>query len=95
VTPNMVLVFIGETVKYLSTKPEDLLAMEYEDQLKSIAKSSKELKKLGVRMEVCAVATKVFGVDNDSVLPEMDVVGDGFISLIGWQIQGHKLVPIF
>lgn len=95
VIPNMVLVFIGETVKYLSTKPEDLLAMEYEDQLKSIAKSSKELRKLGVRMEVCAVATKVFGVDNDSVLPVMDVVGDGFISLIGWQTQGHKLVPIF
>jgi intracellular sulfur oxidation DsrE/DsrF family protein len=95
VTSDMVLVFIGETVKYLSTKPEDLLAMEYEDQLKSIAKSSKELKKLGVRMEVCAVATRVFGVDNDSVLPEMDVVGDGFISLIGWQTQGHKLVPIF
>jgi intracellular sulfur oxidation DsrE/DsrF family protein len=95
VTPNMVLVFIGETVKYLSTKPEDLLAMEYEDQLKSIAKSSKELRKRGVRMEVCAVATKAFGVDNDSVLPEMDVVGDGFISLIGWQTQGHKLVPIF
>jgi len=95
VTPNMVLVFIGETVKYLSTRPEDLLAMEYEDQLNSIAESSKELKKLGVRMEVCAVATEVFGVDNDSILPEMDVVGDGFISLIGWQTQGHKLVPIF
>ncbi|MGB5261088.1 MAG: DsrE family protein [Gammaproteobacteria bacterium] len=95
VTPNMVLVFIGETVKYLSTRPTDLLAMEYGDQLQSIAESSRELKKLGVRMEVCAVATRVFEVDNNSVLPEMDVVGDGFISLIGWQTQGHKLVPIF
>jgi len=95
VTPNMVLVFIGETVKYLSTMPADLLAMEYGEQLESIAESSRELKKLGVRMEVCAVATRVFGVDNDTVLPEMDVVGDGFISLIGWQTQGHQLVPIF
>lgn len=95
VTPNMVLVFIGETVKYLSTSPADLLAMEYGEQLESIAESSRELKKLGVRMEVCAVATRVFGVDNNTVLPEMDVVGDGFISLIGWQTQGHKLVPIF
>jgi len=25
----------------------------------------------------------------------MDVIADGFISLIGWQTQGHKLVPIF
>jgi intracellular sulfur oxidation DsrE/DsrF family protein len=95
VTPDMVLVFIGETVKYLSTRPDDLLAMEYEEQLASIADSSKALKKLGVRMEVCAVATRVFDVDNDTILPEMEVVGDGFISLIGWQTQGHKLVPIF
>ena len=95
VKPDMVLVFIGETVKYLSTSPDDLLAMEYEDQLASIAESSRALKKLGVRLEVCAVATEVFGVDNDTILPGMDVVGDGFISLIGWQTQGHKLVPIF
>ena len=27
VKPNMVLVFIGETVKYLTTEPDDLLAM--------------------------------------------------------------------
>lgn len=95
VNPKIVLVFIGETVKYLSTKPEDILAMEYEAELQSIASSAKELKKLGVRMEVCAVATKVFGVDNDTVLTEMNVVGDGFISLIGWQTQGYQLVPIF
>lgn len=95
VTPNMVLVFIGQTVKYLSTEPEELLAMEYEEELKSIAESAKALKANGVRMEVCAVATKVFEVENSTVLPEMDVVGDGFISLIGWQTQGHKLVPIF
>lgn len=46
-------------------------------------------------MEVCAVATRVFGVDNDAILPGMHVVGDGFVSLIGWQSQGYKLVPKF
>ncbi|MCG8427355.1 MAG: DsrE family protein [Chromatiales bacterium] len=95
VKPNMVLVFIGQTVKYLTTQPDDELALEFEDELASIAESVKALNKLGVRMEVCAVATKVFGVDNDTIHPGMDVVGDGFISLIGWQTQGHKLVPIF
>ncbi|MEW8341799.1 MAG: hypothetical protein AB2708_18285 [Candidatus Thiodiazotropha taylori] len=46
-------------------------------------------------MEVCAIANRVFKVENEDVLPQMEVVGDGFISLIGWQTQGHKLVPIF
>ncbi|WP_295879260.1 DsrE family protein [uncultured Thiohalocapsa sp.] len=95
VTPNMVLVFIGPTVQYLSTEPTDELAMEYGDELASIAESVKKLDESGVRMEVCAVATDVFDIDNASILPEMDVVADGFISLIGWQTQGHKLVPIF
>ncbi|MEW8508449.1 MAG: DsrE family protein [Candidatus Thiodiazotropha sp.] len=95
VTPNMVLVFIGETVRYLSTEPDDLLALEYADELASIADTAKQLKAKGVRMEVCAIANRVFEVDNATVLPEMQVVGDGFISLIGWQTQGHKLVPIF
>ncbi len=92
---GLVLVFIGETVKYLTTKPEEVLEMEYGDELASIAESVETLAGLGVRMEVCAVATRVFGIDNASILPGMQVVGDGFISLIGWQTQGYKLVPIF
>ena len=95
VKPEFVLVFIGKTVTFLSTKPSDEIELEYAKELSSIAKTAKELEELGVRMEVCAVATEVFGVDNASILPSMEVVGDGFISLIGWQNQGYKLVPIF
>lgn len=95
VKPDFVLVFIGKTVAYLSTEPDEELALEYGDELKSIAASVDALEKAGVRMEVCAVATRVFGIDNDRILPGMQVVGDGFISLIGWQNQGYKLVPIF
>ncbi|MCW8931299.1 MAG: DsrE family protein [Gammaproteobacteria bacterium] len=95
VKSDMVLVFIGKTVQYLSTEPDDELAMEYDSELASIQHSIKEFAKLGVRMEVCAVATKVFNVKNSSIPKEMNLVADGFISLIGWQTQGHKLVPIF
>jgi len=95
VKPNMVLVFIGETVKFLSTKQDEAFEMENEEKLQAIQDSIKRLAKLGVRMEVCAVATKVFKVDNSSIPEEMHIIADGFISLIGWQTQGHKLVPIF
>ena len=36
VKPDMVLVFIGETVKYLSTKPDEAFEMENEEDLISI-----------------------------------------------------------
>ena len=95
VKPEMVLVFIGPTVQYLTAKPSDELEMEFSNELGAIKASVNRLDKLGVRMEVCAVATRVFGIDNKTILPGMDVVGDGFISLIGWQSQDYKLVPIF
>lgn len=95
VDSNMVLVYIGQTVSYLTSEPTDMLVLEYEDELERIQASAKRLHEAGVRMEVCAVATEVFDIDNETILPEMDVVADGFISLIGWQAQGHHLVPIF
>lgn len=95
VKPNMVLVFIGKTVTFLSTKQDEAFEFENEQSLTSIQNSIKRLSKLGVRMEVCNVATQVFKVDNNTIPKEMDIIADGFISLIGWQTQGHKLVPIF
>ncbi len=95
VKSDMVLVFIGKTVQHLSAHPGDDLEREYGDELVSIQNSIQEFSKLGVRMEVCAVAAKVFNVDNKTIPKQMNIVGDGFISLIGWQTQGCKLVPIF
>ncbi|WP_122893085.1 DsrE family protein [Arcobacter peruensis] len=95
VKPKMVLVFIGKTVKFLSTQQDEAFEMENEEELNSIQESIKNFSKLGVRMEVCAVATKVFNIDNNTIPKEMDIVADGFISLIGWQTQDYKLVPIF
>ncbi len=95
VKPDMVIVFIGPTVRFLTTKPEPALAMEHEESLKSIADAIRALHKLGVRLEVCALSTQGFNVANDTVLPEVKIVEDGFVSLIGWQTQGYKLVPIF
>jgi hypothetical protein len=41
------------------------------------------------------VATQVFGIDNNTLVPGLTLVGDGFISLIGYQAQGYHLVPVF
>ena len=89
VSSKVVVVFLGKVVQYLSTEPDAELAKEHGESLQSIAETAAELKALGVRMEVCGAATKHFGVDNDTVLGEMEIVGNGFISLIGWQSQGY------
>lgn len=95
VKPDFIIVYIGPTVRFLSTTPEAELEMEHGDALKAVAAQIADLHRLGVRQEVCAIATRVFKVPNESLLPGLEPVGDGFISLIGWQTQGYKLVPLF
>jgi len=53
-----------------------------------------ELKRMGVRFEVCSVATRVFKVDNATIIPDVVLVGNSLISLIGYQNQGYALVVL-
>ncbi len=95
VEPEFVVVYIGPTVRFLVSEPSDEMEMEFEDELTRIRTAIAALAELGVRQEVCAIATRVFGVDNTGLLPQLQLVGDGFISLIGYQSQGYRLVPIY
>ena len=95
VDPDFVLVFIGPSVKYLSTLPSAETEQAASGLLMEIESNVEVLAALGVRQEVCAVATRVFGIDNKTLLPGLTLVGDGFISLIGYQSQGYHLVPVY
>lgn len=95
VEPDFILVYIGPSVKYLGSSPAAETEQATGGLLMDIESNVEALAALGVRQEVCAVATRVFGIDNTTVLPGMKLVGDGFISLIGYQAQGYHLVPVF
>ena len=95
VEPEFILVFIGPSVKYLSTSPSPETEQEAGGVLLEIESNVEALAALGMKQEVCAVATRVFGVDNKTLLAGLTPVGDGFISLIGYQSQGYHLVPVY
>ncbi|HZJ81873.1 MAG TPA: DsrE family protein [Guyparkeria sp.] len=91
--PDLVIVFIGPTVQFLTTEPPEGVAdpavlMQIESEVARLAE-------LGVRMQVCTVATEVFGVDNETVFDGMELTGDGFVAMIGWQAQGYHPVTMF
>lgn len=95
VEPDFVLVYIGPSVKYLTGEPSAETEAAAGGVLLDIEANVAKLAELGVRQEICAVATRVFGIDNATVLPGLTLVGDGFVSLIGYQAQGYHLVPVF
>lgn len=95
VEPDFVLVYIGPSVKYLTTSPSEAAEQAAGDILMDIESNVAKLAELGVRQEICAVATRVFKIDNDTLVSGLTLVADGFVSLIGYQAQGYHLVPVF
>ena len=95
VEPDFVLVYIGPSVQYLTTSPSAEAEESAGGVLLEIESNIEKLASLGVKQEICAVATRVFGIDNVTLMPGLTLVGDGFISLIGYQAQGYHLVPVF
>lgn len=95
VKPTIVLAFHGGAVKLVSANRE-ALPMDQHPALDEIATLIADLqKKSGVRMEVCGLATKLFGVDNATILPGIKVVGNTFVSLTGYHAQGYAAIPIY
>ena len=80
--PQMVVTFRGPGLKLLTREQAD----------DEIAPLIADLKRMGVRFEVCTVATRIFKVDKAALIPDIVLVGNSLISLIGYQNQGYALV---
>lgn len=94
VTPDFVIAFRGPATFYVSTdrsriKPED---NEIADKIR------KKIDELGhasnIHMEQCGVAARALHVDATTIYPPITVVGNSWISLIGYGNQGYALVPV-
>jgi intracellular sulfur oxidation DsrE/DsrF family protein len=92
--PVSVLVFIGPSVKLISKNREGFPS-EDQKSLDEIANTISAMSKDGINLEICLVAVKVFNVDPASVLPEVKRVGNGWISMIGYESRGYSLVPVY
>lgn len=89
--PQTVIVFHGGAVKLISTDRKGFNEKE-QTALDKVAEMIRQFKKDGVKMEVCMYAVKVLGVDPATLMPEIDQVGNGFISVLGYQAQGYSVV---
>ncbi|MBL7004107.1 MAG: DsrE family protein [Gammaproteobacteria bacterium] len=94
VEPDVILAFRGLSVRLIS-KDREQMELEDFDHLDKIAEQLKDLQNQGVRMEACSVATRLFKVDNNTLLDGIKPVGNTFVSLTGYQAQGYANIPIY
>lgn len=94
VKPELVVVVIGPSVAFLT---KDRRGISYMDEraVTELQGALRKLKELGVRIEACGIAMKGMDVRPDDLIPEVTAVGNGYISVIGYQAQGYQLVPVY
>lgn len=94
VQPDVILAFRGKAVHLVSKDREQMELTDFE-HLDKIAAQLAELQTMGVKMEACSVATRLFKVSNDTLLEGVKPVGNTFVSLTGYQAQGYANIPIY
>jgi intracellular sulfur oxidation DsrE/DsrF family protein len=92
--PRFVLAFRGAATKYV-TKDNLYIPINELAVKKKIRQRLNDLKELDVRMELCAIAAESQKVAPEDFLPGIEVVANGYISVIGYQNKGYSLVPIY
>jgi intracellular sulfur oxidation DsrE/DsrF family protein len=90
---NITIVFHGPVVKLLSSDRSPFNDSDWAEVEKFQA-TLRQMKKDGVKLEVCLYAVKVMGVDKATIMPEIAQVDNGFVSVIGYQMQGYGVVRI-
>jgi uncharacterized protein len=88
--PELVLVLIGPSVDLVSTgKKGDAGAQE------AIARKISAMDADGVEFVVCMSSAHALGIPEESILPQIRKVQNGWISIIGYQHNGYALVADF
>jgi len=93
VTPLVVVAFRGGATKFM-TENDDYIVQEDLQAKAEIHKLISELSKKGVKLEQCSIALRMLGVDKKEVYPAVNVVQNGYVSLIGYQNQGYAILPM-
>jgi len=91
--PKFVLAFRGKASRYV-TVGEDYLRPEELPQKKQVEEWIDKFKKKNMVLEQCGIAAEMLKIDTTDFLPQIEVVANGYISLIGYQNKGYAFVPM-
>jgi uncharacterized protein len=91
--PEIVVVFYGPSVKLVSKNRSGFAAGD-QKILDEYASTISAMAKDGIKFEICLIAVKLLGVEPSSILPEIKQVGNGWISVIGYEARGYSFVQV-
>jgi hypothetical protein len=93
VDASVVIGFRGAASRYITRDDHYVLEEQVANKIK-IQDWVKQFAKQGFRIEQCAVAAEMLDIPTDDFLSEIEIVGNGYVSLIGYQAQGYAVVSM-
>ena len=93
VTPDFVIGFRGKASNFV-TNDNKYVSEEELVAKKKVQAWVKKFKVRGIAMEQCEIATRLLKINPKDILPEVDMVQNGYISMIGYQTKGYAQIPM-
>ena len=93
VTPTMVIAFRGGASRYVTRGPAHVDAKE-RDIKAEIQGWVEQFRLNGLRLEQCAIAAKTWKIAFNDFLPTVELVQNGYISIVAYQTRGYALLPM-
>ncbi len=90
---NAVIGVRGHASRFI-TEDDHYVLEEEIDNKKKIQEWVKRFSDRGVVIEQCAIAAGMHDIAPDDFLPQVTIVGNGYVSLVGYQAQGYAVVPM-
>jgi intracellular sulfur oxidation DsrE/DsrF family protein len=85
--------FRGGASRFI-TKEDHYVLEEQIINKKKIQKWVRDFSKRGIVVEQCAIAADIHDIPREDFMPEVKIVGNGYVSLVGYQAQGYSVVPM-
>lgn len=93
VTPTFIIGIRGKASSFFTKGSHYVLESDLQEK-KQIAAQVKKLNTLGIGIEQCLIAAGFEGIDVADFLPQVELVANGYVSMIGYQSQGFGFVPM-
>lgn len=93
IKPVFVVAFRGPATRYV-TRGKKHVAPEHEKAKKQIREWVGQFHENGFILEQCAIAARGQKVPVADILPDITIVGNGYISLVAYQNKGFALLPM-
>jgi len=94
VDPDMVFIFHGHALHLIKSEPVEFLPKDKQAHKEVLALINDLVARPGVRMEACSISAKNQGIENDGIISAVKMVGNTYVSLIGYQSKGYSVIPI-